>query len=76
MAAQKTELRFIVKSTKHDDTIVVISNSPGVIQDIQDAIDYSKRKQKNISFTKNNMQYTVDAKSFSVIQNIISDILE
>jgi len=77
MGAQRSNLRIIVKSKNHDDTVVVISNSPGIIQDIQDAIDtFSQKHSKGISITKEHTQYEMNTKAFAALQNIIYDILK
>lgn len=76
MGGQKAELRFIVESNKHGSTLIVISNSPGIIEDIQHSIDAFCKRQTNLYIVKGHAQYVMNAKAFLDIQNIIYDILQ
>lgn len=77
MGALKSELRLIVESNNHDNTLIVISNSPGVIEELQHSIDaFCRKKQNGIAIMKGHMQYNMNANAFLSIQHILYNVLQ
>lgn len=77
MEKLKSELRLIVESNSHDNTLIVISNSPGVIEELQHSIDaFCREKQNGIAISKGYKQYIMNANAFLAIQHILYDVLQ
>lgn len=72
MGATKANLRFIVQSTNHESSTIIISNSPGVIENIKFNIDdFARKNSKGINISKDSSGYTMNSKSYRAIQDII-----
>ena len=77
MSTTKANLRFLVESSNCENTIAVITNSPGVIQDIENAIDAFSRRHKDLKIFKyDNRSFRLSPKAYIAIQNVIYEYIK